>query len=110
MPSASADELIEVDEFLGDAPMGLQLLQLLHQIGVRVHTNLLLHDIVTESQGKLTGVLFAESATPVAGSGEAPRQQPLVRRPRVQKRRPFPTPWKTPLSAVFQLQPDLPVL
>ena len=80
--AASGDELIEVDEFLGDARTGLQLLQLLHELGVRVHTYFRLHDVMTESHGKLKGVLFSE-ATPPAGTGShPPRQQQPVRSPR----------------------------
>ncbi|XP_026193386.1 uncharacterized protein LOC113147347 [Cyclospora cayetanensis] len=75
------DELIEVDEFSTEAQMGLQLLQLLHQIGVRVHTNVLLHDIVTDSQGKLKGALFTNASDSTSTGGEPTRQQQVVKTP-----------------------------
>ncbi|KAL8430555.1 hypothetical protein Efla_000500 [Eimeria flavescens] len=72
--STAADELIEVDEFSDEAPMGLQCLQLLRDMGIRVHTNLLLHDVVTESQGRLKGVLLKDAAPLAAAANEPPRQ------------------------------------
>ncbi|KAL8429621.1 hypothetical protein ACSSS7_006460 [Eimeria intestinalis] len=70
----NADELIEVDEFLEEPAMALQCLCLLHKLGIRVHTNLLLHDVVTESQGKLKGVLVVEAAA-LAREGTEPQKQ-----------------------------------
>lgn len=78
MSCFSADELKEVDEFLDDAAMGLQCLQLLSDMGVRVHTNLVLRGIVTEGQDKLTGALLVNSGAVASGGGEPQRQQQVV--------------------------------
>ncbi|KAL8445329.1 hypothetical protein Emed_005671 [Eimeria media] len=58
--------------------MGFQCLCLLHNLGIRVHTNLLLHDIVTESKGKLRGALFVDAAT-LAEEGTEPSKKQSVR-------------------------------
>ncbi|KAL8273686.1 hypothetical protein Esti_002398 [Eimeria stiedai] len=76
LPSAAADELTEVDEFLEEPAMGFQCLSLLHNLGIRVHTNLLLHDIVTESKGKLKGVLLVDVAALAGDGADPPQKQP----------------------------------
>ncbi|KAL8455221.1 hypothetical protein Emag_000966 [Eimeria magna] len=73
--SAAADELLEVDEFLEEPAMGFRCLCLLYKLGIRVHTNLLLHDIVTESRGKLKGILVVDAATLAEEATEPPKKQ-----------------------------------